>query len=846
MRLERARIYGGINFRQLTTGGILNLSDSLLRCSTAHIEMMATKLYTDEVDKGVDPELLSATEMTASAPSMIARFMHAPKFNEFSHHCLAREINREILFGTNSYESMLDIPNSLQVRLIAEHQRGADTAIMLESAEIGGPIFARGARICGRVRMKRLRVKGGLMFQGARLRSPRSIRHGNKDLAKKLFKQGCITKATCSLMKLYMNFENILTDDLGSERKEFLIDLKGATVLGAVRFDQDRRENMVPTPDSDDILLKDLRSAYPVAVGPCKVKDGQNRMMRSVILGEVRLSNATIDGNVTFDWAVFYIPNDHSPPLTDTKPILAMKNTVIDGSLNFRNTLGLQTIRGLNAEIRGDIKFYDSPVYSKKNEKYGVLKNFAQPAANGSTLMVPSSDERLPEISFVGAKVSGRVNLLFDKDSYPSLKLSYATIMGRLMIMPRVICKDSNLDHIEAIGKPDGVLKRLRRIIFSSLFRRLFTSDTLEELVITETEGPRDWAKERHPMVDLRGMTVPVFVHHSKAWPKQDSLVVSGMRYQATEVLGHLYPTPLFWKDVHENLESNLRLVSTPCFTLKAFCVALTLVATFILSIGTLTLLAQSIVVESPPVSSPGWTLSFLEKVGFLNVGLAAGLFGIITARLAAERVLSPNVSEKNSKAVQWLSLQRRHFGTRKVYKDIRPTDAYLQAAIVLRGAGRVTSANEVETARIEERMRGVSWRKNPTSKFLFKLFGLLIDYGYNPSRAITISLGLITFAAMIFHFYGAHLSPKDAGLAGEAFSAFPSRSFLYAADTFIPVLDLGLQNQWSPTDLGSRIGQRLFLTIVSLKTAGWTAVTLIAMSVATRLETVWAKSRIV
>lgn len=846
VRLERARIYGGINLRQLSTGGILNLSDSLLRCSTAHIEMMATKLYTDDLDEDVDPELLSATEMTASAPSMIARFMHAKKYEDPNDPHLKTDIEREILYGTNSYDSMLDIPNSLQVRLIAEHQRGADTAIMLESAEIGGPIFARGARICGRVRMKRLHVKGGLMFQGARLRSPRSIRHGNGDLREKLRGLSEKTKAINNVLKLYGQFEKILSDPAGSDRKEFLIDLKGATVLGAIHFDKDLRENMVSTPDSDRVLFNDLKSAYPRAIYPCKINGGIEKMMRSVILGEVRLSNATIDGSVTFDGAIFYIPNDHSPPPTASKAILAMKNTVIDGSLNFRNTLGLQTIDGLNAEVKGDIKFYDNPVYSKVDEDYGRLSNFAQPVAKGPNSMGPSADGRLPEISFVGAKVSGRVNLLFEKNYYPSLKLSYATILGRLMIMPGSTSPLSNLKHEADDATLEGALKRLTSIIFLALFYNLKPTKNLQGFVAKQTKGPREWAKELHPVVDLRGMNVPVFVHHSKAWPKRDSLVVSGMRYQATEVLGHLYPKPLFWNDVHKNLMFNLGLIITPVSILKTFCKILITTALLILALGTLTLVGQSLVLDSPPILKPGWTISFLKKVGVINVCLSAVLLVIITSRLAVEKRLSPDISEKTSKAVRWLSLQRRHFGTRKVYKDIRPTDAYLQAAIVLRGAGRVTSANEVETARIKERMRGVSWRKNPTSKTLFWCFGLLIDYGYNPSRAITISLGLITFSAMIFHYYGVHLSPKDVGLSGEAFSAFPSRSFLYAADTFVPVLDLGLQKQWGPTDISSRIGQRLFLVIVLLKTAGWTAVTLIAMSVATRLETVWAKSRIV
>lgn len=188
LRLERARIYGAINFRKLTTGGILLLNDAVLRCATAHVEMIAAAIYLDvsgekkETAKG----LLPPTRITLMAASEVAEYLHDTAFTGRSQADYKKSVECETLFGLHPYKSFLKNGFSLQIRLIAEHGRGADTALMLESAEIGGPVFAKGARICGRVRMKRLNAQGGVFLEGARIRSPRSIKTGNRKIYSEL------------------------------------------------------------------------------------------------------------------------------------------------------------------------------------------------------------------------------------------------------------------------------------------------------------------------------------------------------------------------------------------------------------------------------------------------------------------------------------------------------------------------------------------------------------------------------------------------------------------------------------------------------------------------------------
>lgn len=623
-----------------------------------------------------------------------------------------------------------------------------------------------------------------------------------------------------------------------------MLDLEGATIGGPIKLSQASSLSILAKSSSDKLFRPLLENAFP------KIDLDKNALKRTIILGQIRLTNATINGDVSFNRTIFNIPGEHKPqnqpPPANPKPTIEMRNAIIDGSVDFQESAGVRSIDGLNAHIKGDIRFYTDPKYDQQREDYQKVTHRATLWSDAIKEQEQGNidPENPPTINLIGTTIEGSVSLLFHHDHFPSLKLAYAQIAGKLMILPEngwvqhePEDPDSDPDpdpDADTDADTDSRLQKISSIFLPSLFK-IFSDKRVSNTITDKIQPSRNWAKNQIPTIDLHGLEVPVFVHHPRAWPKQDGLVVSGMRYNATEALGHLYPKPVFWGDVHKNLNRNVR-IGADIVALIVITIILPLIVGLFYGVNVNGF--DGIFFDMWEGARNIWctqiypSLDFYALILLLIASLASLVFG---------RLFHPNNARAKSMAVRWLKLQRRHFGTRKVYKDVRPTEAYLRAAIVLRTAGRMTSANEVEIARIGERMQGVSWRKNPLAQGLFKLFYWVIEYGYKPSRAVLFSLAIILLASIAIRCQAGFFILKDGSSPGA-----PVPSFFYALDVFVPFLNLGVADTWTPAYPTKKIGWHIFCGIIGLRILGWVAITLIAMSVATRLETVWAKSRIV
>jgi hypothetical protein len=105
----------------------------------------------------------------------------------------------------------------------------------------------------------------------------------------------------------------------------------------------------------------------------------------------------------------------------------------------------------------------------------------------------------------------------------------------------------------------------------------------------------------------------------------------------------------------------------------------------------------------------------------------------------------------------------------------------------VLRKRGDLEAARKVLIAREQQRSAALypRWRRA-----LHRVWGALSAFGYRPSRAVWLLLGLIAFGGAAFWF-----APMDPVRR----SPLPLRPWLYAADLAIPLVDLRQAAHWQP-----------------------------------------------
>jgi hypothetical protein len=95
------------------------------------------------------------------------------------------------------------------------------------------------------------------------------------------------------------------------------------------------------------------------------------------------------------------------------------------------------------------------------------------------------------------------------------------------------------------------------------------------------------------------------------------------------------------------------------------------------------------------------------------------------------------------------------------------------------------------------------------------RLLGITIGHGYRPWRAGGWALAFIVAFAIFVSLDRSAFEPDKAGVHGH-----PSPALIYAADTFIPIVDLGEADKWAPTG-GARWAEWPIIVI------GWTLSTL-------------------
>lgn len=150
-----------------------------------------------------------------------------------------------------------------------------------------------------------------------------------------------------------------------------------------------------------------------------------------------------------------------------------------------------------------------------------------------------------------------------------------------------------------------------------------------------------------------------------------------------------------------------------------------------------------------------------------------------------------------------WLRLQ--------VYAhlNILRSQPWQQASKVLRDMGHEDDAREIAVQREVARIRSADTRG--IRKIWMIFLGAAVGFGYRPRYALYWSLGFFLLGWLTFAkaYDLGYMAPRDgsivAYLAANPGKSVPPRytefnSFLYAADTFLPIIEMGQDLAWEPS----------------------------------------------
>lgn len=183
----------------------------------------------------------------------------------------------------------------------------------------------------------------------------------------------------------------------------------------------------------------------------------------------------------------------------------------------------------------------------------------------------------------------------------------------------------------------------------------------------------------------------------------------------------------------------------------------------------------------------------------------------------------------------------------------------YEQLAAVLRAMGYEDEAKKVMIEKNQDRANRTPWFT--VSSLWYHGFGHLVGYGYEPLRAVWISIACIVFGTILFSFGKRRgiIGPTDESKAYPGKYSAHSRSlsedypgfvaWIYSFETFVPLMNLDMSEHWRPnTNRSARfcLGKREWrvsgwwfcLIVVVYKCFGWILTTLCVGAVTGLIKT--------
>jgi hypothetical protein len=796
--LERARIWGGLNLRGMKAGRSLRLDDAVIVSPVGVLEKAAWKdpCYAvpgnetpgrqEEVRKRVldgDFQIASEKLHNQNRPPGGAPLTEAGEIDPAFTDWLSEAAQLEIIPGACLHPATLR-------QLLSQNMRVRTSAIRADSVSVEGSIFARGAALSGRFRMRYAKIGGGVHLEGSTLRSSAPIGAWLDKLepleaasAKHLHLVREKTRAAAA--------QTEVPDD-----DDHAIDLQSINIGGDLSFgsisvqtfndDLSREKSRLRAESMPAEFADEFEKIYRRDRQRCLL-EGRIHLVRSQIRGSVKarriigcaIKVPIFPGNNPEEKKYNFVSGSHdaierpglfvypgeSVSIDRFSKDNAYENTLIEylqtRLIRHRRTIeDVAQIDASGSVIGGDIDLRDSVNLMglrvdgcRIGASVRLANNYG---GNGISLDSEKNLESTSSITvkqraigFRGcisanhAEIHQDVLLVFDRRQGPTIKMEKCKIGGSLDIYPQY----GSSDIPERPQKDDSQIF-LGFDSYEEQHKQIKRNEKKMRMA-SRRLSPNAWAKyTQNWYIDLRESSSTSLCHPPEAWPSFGALSLSGYKYTRAAQMGPLGPHPF-------GAVSNGKFSFPPVIRLTSHVV-----------VGT-TLL--------------GLTLPTLAQYAGMWTALGTFLFAYGIFGTLVETRFEPTLRSAKPMAIRYLSLQRPRRNRFRTSRDpYAPLDPYVMASKALREDGRNISADMVEAERLRLRAKIFSNRHHLLPKLGYAFLQITSGSGFNTKRAVFLLMGVVLSTAWTLHV----VAPAPSRQIGE-------QPLFQAANMLPPLTDL-------------------------------------------------------
>jgi hypothetical protein len=819
IRLQRAQIWGGITMRGLEAKRSLYMNDAVVLCPLAVLEALAKLAVRTEAG---NPQ----SDRIYYLPGEGAHPRSRKTVERWSERTWKRGWHDEIKqAGEMSAIKSVDWMASTLHALLTSNLRARTSAIRGDGIKIEGSVFME--RLCshGRVRMKYAQIAGGLTLAGARLRSTEALMPTFDRLTHVPDDNAAARGIAAYREKTYTA---LVDPEDGADT--------GKLARGADIFALDLRESRI----EGDVRIGVTEADVPDEAG------WNTRIDGVVALDQAHFGGALLLERVIFSWSLRLLKRGdgevlengghyrrfyrkakkelHEELWTNKKHQLTARGLTTTDTVNLCGSRSLKGVDFSNAVLGGSLLFWAKWAHPRKNEPGTSL------AKDRTKLVVEGPADGLggAAINIEGATIAMDLRLLFDpaQEQGPRIRAERVNVSGLLSIMPPG-------DHVPLDSASHCKVLEIIRKDRKEHRNWAATRQTVnvEQRIVVEKvwdERMLAWNREM-PGVDLANATATLLEFPSSAWPRAGRLVISGFSY-----LRALPPGPLAPHRLADDKNVDSKAKARDLFW-QGCAAAFAVLA----------------------VAVPLWG-AYANPNAFSFSG--SYLFFTVLLFVASLYILVPRKTRPHSQniepmAIGWLQLQppevnayRTQFslgswiwwamgclsrlstaGLGNLFRSLEP---YTIAADALRREGRWISANLVEQERLRVRNWQLSWRTHFLQKLSFKVADWMTEYGYNYARMLFATALVVILAGMTVEkaedcgaiapkVQKVNLRPLLAARAdpdgmlcpavkdkAQAVADQPNLDvMLFAADTVLPIADLGEVADWEVSRQTTALG---------------------------------------
>jgi hypothetical protein len=860
IRLQRAQIWGGITMRGLEAKRSLYMNDAVVLCPLAVLEALAKLAVRTEAG---NPQ----SDRIYYLPGEGAHPRSRKTVERWSERTWKRGWHDEIKqAGEMSAIKSVDWMASTLHALLTSNLRARTSAIRGDGIKIEGSVFME--RLCshGRVRMKYAQIAGGLTLAGARLRSTEALMPTFDRLTQVPDDNAAARGIAAYREKTYTALvdpeDGADTGKLARGADIFALDLRESRIEGDVRIGVTEAD----VPDEagwntriDGVVALDQahfggallleRVIFSWSLRLLKLEDGEEVASKEKYDEFYEKARKARDGEL---W-------------TNKKHQLTARGLSTADTVNLCGSRSLKGVDFSNAVLGGSLLFWAKWAHPRKvedDEKSAKIRSRLK-------LDAPAADLGGAAIDLSATAIAGDVFLLFDPKEYcgPWLTAERVQVGGLLSIMPppgpdnivvveagrhcdliNIAIKEGQKQENWATLTPKGwalemsawkrtmpgidlangtaTLIELPSVAWPRAGRLLISGFTYQRALPQGPLGPHRLATE-HTLSDK-------MKERDSFWNKATIgfFDLAGLMFcfaLFSEQKSDLSLLSIVWLVVIF-LASGLYIVWLRKFKWFPFCLVALMAGLAI-------------------------TITFLFEVSPKSFLCATFLFLIAGCYISIPRVVRPKSVNIRPMAIEWLEMQppevnayRTRYSLRSWLRDpqecwkgtapdglgnlFRSLEPYTIAADALRREGRWISANLVEQERLRVRNWQLSWRTHFLQKLSFKVADWMTEYGYNYARMLFATALVVILAGMTVEkaedcgaiapkVQKVNLRPLLAARAdpdgmlcpavkdkAQAVADQPNLDvMLFAADTVLPIADLGEVADWEVSRQTTALG---------------------------------------